>query len=65
MTAVDNNSGTISIDHGAIEAVGWPAMTMGFKADETMRQKVAVGDQVAFSFKLSGSDGELTAISKK
>jgi Cu/Ag efflux protein CusF len=65
VTAVDDQAGTISIKHGAIAAVNWPAMTMAFKADNTMRQQVAVGDKVAFSFKLSNGSGELTAINKK
>lgn len=65
VTAVDNQARTISIKHGAIAAVNWPAMTMAFRADDTMRQQVAVGDKVAFSFQLSNGSGQLTAISRK
>jgi Cu/Ag efflux protein CusF len=65
VTAVDNQAGTITIKHGPVIAVNWPAMTMAFKADSAMRQQVAVGDKVAFSFELSNGSGRLTAIRKK
>lgn len=64
VTAIDAKAGTITIDHGAIEAVKWPAMTMSFAADEAKRQQVAVGDKVAFEFRTTPSGGELTSISK-
>src|SRR5512134_678317 len=32
VTAVDPAAGTITIDHGPIEALDWPAMTMTFAA---------------------------------
>ncbi len=30
--AIDSKAGTLTIQHGPIAAVGWPAMTMTFKA---------------------------------
>ena len=65
VTALDKASGKITIEHGAIPAVGWPAMTMGFKADPKLLDGVAVGDQVDFTLSLKGSDGTVTAISRK
>ena len=62
VTAVDAEAGTITIDHGPIAEAGWPAMTMGFKADEAARAKVEPGDKVKFDLKLSGNAGEITRI---
>ena len=65
VTAIDAGAGTISIEHGPIAAVEWPAMTMAFEASETLRQQVAVGDEVEFAFRVTEGGGELTSISKK
>lgn len=65
VTAVDDEAGTITIDHGAVPAVDWPAMTMAFEADEASRKEVAVGDEVAFDFSMSDSGSRITSISKK
>ena len=65
VTAVNAGAGTITIDHGPVAVVDWPAMTMAFQADEAMRQQVAVGDQVTFEFRTSEGGGEITSISKK
>lgn len=65
VTAVDTAAGTITIDHSAIPAVNWPAMTMTFKADPKLLAGVAVGDKVAFDLALKGSAGEVLAIKKQ
>jgi len=62
VTAIDAEAGTITIDHDPIPEANWPAMTMGFKADEAARTKVEVGDKVEFELKLSGNAGEITRI---
>lgn len=62
VTAIDAEAGTITIDHGPIPEANWPAMTMGFKADEAARAKVEVGDKVEFDLKLTGNAGEITRI---
>lgn len=46
--AVEDASVTIS--HGAVAAIGWPAMTMTFRADPHQLHGLAVGDRVAFAF---------------
>src|SRR3546814_1343094 len=51
VTAVDAAAGTVTIDHGPIPAVGWPAMAMTFKADKAARQNVTKGDKVTFAFR--------------
>ena len=64
VTAVDAIAGKITLDHGAIPAVGWPAMKMGFSAKPDLLKGVAVGDKVDFDLTVSGSAGEVTAIRK-
>jgi len=65
VTAIDKAAGKITLDHGPIPEVGWPAMTMAFKASPKLLDSVAVGDKVAFEMTLRGSDGEVTAITKQ
>ena len=62
--AVDATAGKITLDHGAIPAVGWPAMKMGFSAKPDLLKGVAVGDKVDFDLTVTGSAGEVTAIRK-
>lgn len=63
VTAVDAE--TITIDHGPIPQVNWPAMTMSFSADKAARQKVSKGDAVKFEFRKTDSGGEITSIAKQ
>ena len=65
VTAVDKAAGTITLDHGPIAEVNWPAMTMAFKAAPALIDSVKVGDEVNFELKLDGNAGEITAVSKK
>ena len=63
VTAVTDDRVTIS--HGPVAGLGWPAMTMTFRADEPgMLHDIRVGDRVAFQFRHTGSDYPLTALSK-
>jgi len=65
VTAVDATAGKITLDHGAIPAVGWPAMKMGFSAKPDVLNGVAVGDKVDFDVTVTDSVGEVTAIKKQ
>ena len=65
VTAVDEEAGKITIDHGPVPQVDWPAMTMAFEADEALRQQVEVGDEVAFDFRTTEGGGQITSIRKK
>ena len=65
VTAIDAATGKITLDHGAIPAVGWPAMKMGFSAKPDLLKGVAVGDKVDFDVTVTGSAGEVTAIKKQ
>jgi len=65
VTAIDATTGKITLDHGAIPAVGWPAMKMGFSAKPETLKGVAIGDKVDFDVTVTGSAGEVTAIKKQ
>lgn len=65
VTAIDPAAGKITLDHGAIPAVGWPAMKMGFSAKPELLKGIAVGDKVDFALTVNGSTAEVTQISKR
>jgi len=65
VTAIDAAAGKITLDHGAIPAVGWSPMTMGFTAKPELLTGIAVGDKVDFEVTVTGSAGEVTAIKKQ
>jgi len=62
VTAVNAAAGTVTLDHEAMPEVGWPAMTMSFKADPALLAGIEEGDKVAFDLTLSGGSGEITAL---
>lgn len=62
VTAIDKAAGKITLNHGPIPEVGWPAMTMAFTASPALLDSVSVGDKVAFDVTIKGSAGEVTAI---
>jgi len=65
VTAIDAAAGKIALDHGPIAAVGWPAMKMAFSIKPELLEGVAVGDKVDFDVTVTGSAGEVTAITKQ
>jgi Cu/Ag efflux protein CusF len=65
ITALDKAAGRVTLDHAAIPAAEWPAMTMGFDADPAILGDVEVGDKVAFDIEITGSSGKVTAITKE
>lgn len=48
--AVDAAAGTITITHGPVDALGWPAMTMPFGATPEQAASVKAGDRIEFEF---------------
>lgn len=62
ISAIDVANGQVSIDHGAIATLEWPAMNMGFGAEPSAIEGFNVGDQVDFEFDWDGSAGTLTKI---
>lgn len=64
VTAIDKSAGTITIQHGPIPAVQWPAMTMAFKASPpSLLDQVSVGDNVRFEMTTQGN--QVTAVHKQ
>ena len=59
---VDTTAGKITISHGPVAALKWPAMTMAFKATPAQLAAVHVGQKVDFEFMSKGMDGTLTRI---
>lgn len=59
---IDAKAGSITLDHGPIAALKWPAMTMPFKAASALTQNLKVGQKVTFTLK-SGGAPEIIAIS--
>jgi Cu(I)/Ag(I) efflux system protein CusF len=59
--AVDAKAGRITLHHGPIPALGWPAMTMPFKAAPALLQGVKAGQTVKFTV-TDGSEPTVTAI---
>lgn len=62
VTAVDLADGTVTIDHGPIPGVNWPAMTMAFTASPAILQKAKVGARVQFDVTVKGPAAEVTAL---
>lgn len=61
---VDRPSGMITIEHGALENVGMPPMTMAYKAkDETVLQQAKEGEKV--KFRLENLNGTYTIMTLK
>ena len=62
VTAVDAEAGTVTIDHGAIPAVEWPAMAMTFTAPTAVLATAKVGNRVAFDVSVRDGVNEVTAL---
>lgn len=62
VTAIDPAKGTVTLDHGEIPELQWPAMKMGFAAKPDVLKNVKVGDKVTFEIDWDGKAGTVTAI---
>lgn len=63
VTAIDPKAAKVTIKHGPIAALGWPAMTMAFTAiPPALLKTVKVGQRVDFAMRMRGSVAEVTAI---
>lgn len=66
VTQVDAAAGTITINHGPIAAISWPAMTMQFTAENpAILQGIAVGDSVSFELKSAAETSVVTSVQKQ
>ena len=63
VTKVDPANGKVSIAHGAVQSLKWPAMTMTFVAgDKALLEKLGSGKKVEFEFVKDGSDYVITSV---
>jgi Cu(I)/Ag(I) efflux system protein CusF len=61
--AIDAKAGTLTIQHGPIPAISWPAMTMTFKAKPAALLKgLKVGETIGFDTTVRGMSAEVTAV---
>lgn len=60
VTAVEGDR--VTIDHGPVESIGRPAMTMSFAAPRDGMAGIEPGDRVAFTFRQEGPDQVVTSI---
>ncbi|QCI92376.1 copper-binding protein [Novosphingobium sp. EMRT-2] len=65
VVSVNASTGAITIEHGPIKQIDWPAMTMGFTAKPELLKGIAAGDKVAFEIKGSGENYEVVSIRKE
>ncbi len=60
--AIDPAARTITIAHGPVPELAWPAMTMTFQAPDVALADFKPGDQVAFELSASGMTATVTAL---
>jgi Cu(I)/Ag(I) efflux system protein CusF len=61
--AIDPKAGTVTIQHGPIPAVSWPAMTMTFRAKPaTLLKGLKVGETIGFDCTVRGMTADITAV---
>jgi Cu(I)/Ag(I) efflux system protein CusF len=65
ITEIDAKAGAVTIKHEAIKTLGWPAMTMGFKANPpSLLKGLKVGQKIGFDANQGTGLPEITAIRK-
>ncbi|WP_223434151.1 MULTISPECIES: copper-binding protein [unclassified Pseudomonas] len=62
--AINSEKHTVTIAHGPVPAVQWPAMTMAFSATAEQVAGLNAGDQVVFEFKSEGGKATVVSIQK-
>lgn len=61
--SVDMAKGTVTIDHGPVKSLNWPAMAMTFGVkDMPLLDKMAEGKKVTVDFVQEGSDYTITKV---
>ncbi|GGL10231.1 hypothetical protein GCM10010983_04230 [Caulobacter rhizosphaerae] len=58
------SGGSITLSHGPVPAIGWPAMTMAFRADPMLLKGLKPGDQVSFAFEQPPAGSTVRRIAK-
>lgn len=60
--AIDAARGRVTLAHGAVPSLHWPAMTMDFAATPEQLQGLKVGDRVEFEFHAEGMNARILSI---
>lgn len=61
--AVDPTKGTVTLVHGPVKSLNWPAMTMTFSVkDKTLFNKLAVDKKVTIDFAKQDANYVVTAV---
>ena len=60
--SVDTRAGTMTIAHGPIPGVGWPAMTMTFKVAPAVLKGLAPGKKIAFDLSVTDRAAVVTRV---
>jgi Cu(I)/Ag(I) efflux system protein CusF len=61
--AVDSSKGTVTLAHGPVESLSWPAMTMSFVVkDKTLFDNLTVGKKVKVKFIKQDTDYIVTSV---
>ena len=59
----DEKAGKVTLEHGPVVSLNWPAMTMAFKVnDKTLWRKLEHGKKVEVEFAQQGADYVVTAV---
>ena len=64
VTEIDAAKGMVTLDHGDIAELQWPAMKMGFAIKPDLLAGINVGDKVNFEVDWDGKAGTVTKIEK-
>ncbi|RJG03496.1 copper-binding protein [Noviherbaspirillum sedimenti] len=60
---IDAANGKVTLAHGPVKSLNWPAMTMGFAVkDKALLDKLAVGKKVKVEFAKEGTDYIVTSV---
>ncbi|RZI40329.1 copper-binding protein [Herbaspirillum sp. HC18] len=61
--AVDPAKDTVTLAHGPVKTLNWPAMTMDFKVnDKTLFDKLTMNKDVVVEFEKQGSNYVITSV---
>ena len=60
--SLNAKAGKVTLQHGPMPALKWPAMTMAFKADPALLKGLKTGQKVVFSVKTGQGDPQIVSI---
>ncbi len=59
---IKQDKGSVTIAHGPVPELQWPAMVMGFKATTEQLEGLQEGDEIEFEFTSKGMNSTITSI---